>query len=63
MENIRKIVKKSYKEDEMTTTDSLIGAATGLIAVGIIANVAGKMMDDDSSKKKKKKKKGSIWDL
>jgi len=46
----------------MTTTDTLIGAATGLVAVGIIANVAGKMIDsDDNKKKKKKRKKVSIW--
>ena len=46
----------------MTTTDTLIGAATGLLAVGIIANVAENVMDNDRKKKKKKKqKKVSFW--
>ena len=39
------------------TTDAAIGAVTGLVAVGIMANVAGKMLGNRRSYPKQRKVK------
>ncbi len=37
----------------MVDTDDMLGAVTGLLAVGIMANVAGKALDAFGNKKQK----------
>jgi hypothetical protein len=51
----------------MVDTDSLLGATTGLLAVGLLVNVAGKAMDKFEDRKEKHKHSNkmkpnkSIW--
>jgi hypothetical protein len=57
------------KKFKMVDTDGLVGAAAGLLAVGIMANVAGKMLQPNQTNasnrklktKSNKKIKDSFW--
>jgi hypothetical protein len=44
-------------------TDALVGAAAGLLAVGVMAGVANKMLNEPrrKTKKQKGKRKDSFW--
>ena len=55
-------LRQNYKRKKMTdTTDSVIGLAGGLLALGLVVSVAGKLIEGGKKIKRKASKEDSFW--